>query len=109
MEVIIFILWMCSIPFVIVVSIKYAFKARKIELKLRSLLKLSFFEYFAYLKNRLPWGGLTRNFDNLYDDNDTEELRNQKTLYIEHRKKGDKILLFIFLFFGILFLITHLS
>lgn len=92
--------------------LKIYFSAMKISLKLNKKLKETgeisgkYFDSINYTKERFPWGSFSRNYDNFYDEDDTEEIKEIKTLAILTIKKFNKILIFILLDVFILIIST---
>jgi len=88
-----------------VMMAKRAFKGMKIEKelakkldefgKLEEIKKLhGYFPMVHYVKERLPWGSFSRNYDNFYDKDDTEEIKELKNLWILNVIQFRKILFF---------------
>ncbi|WP_129090634.1 hypothetical protein [Arcobacter sp. CECT 8989] len=94
--------------------LKIYFSAMKISLKLNKKLKETgkisekYFDSINYTKMRLPWGSFSKNYDNFYDEDDTEKIKEIKSLAILTIKKFNKILIFVLLDVFILILVVFL-
>jgi hypothetical protein len=60
--------------------------------KLKELEKVNgITDHIYYMKEKLPWGGFSRNFDSLVDKDDTNEVIIVKEQYILSIKKFQKV------------------
>ena len=94
--------------------LKQYIKCFRLEKKLKEqLLKekkvYGYQEFLLYMRQRIPWGGLSRNMANLHEEEDSEELRDVKHLYITNIKKARKIMVIALVPFFIMFLTRWLA
>jgi hypothetical protein len=70
----------------------------KLEYKLKKLLEKegklsSYIGLLAYAKERIPLGGFSKSFENFYDKDDFDELKELKKKFIQNLKYGRKLIL----------------
>ncbi|RXJ98911.1 hypothetical protein CRV02_12735 [Arcobacter sp. CECT 8989] len=94
-------------------ALKKILRGRKIEQRISKKLnehgKINgLFGMVYYTKERLPWGSFSKDYNNFYDEDDSEEIKELKTLWIVNVKEFRKIMFLVLLDVFIIMIYSYL-